>query len=129
VKAAAHRTGVDQHPGAADAIAEASVDAGEHQRGARTPLPPSRRAHRQRLREARSRDLAHERLAERELPDGKIRRRAHDVAVLHQLVVAPALCLLDPALDDVEVAEEHVDGRALDGQPGAAVNDRAPLAQ
>jgi hypothetical protein len=25
-------------------------------------------------------------------------------------------CLLDPMLDDIEVAEEHVDGRALDGQ-------------
>ena len=67
--------------------------------------------------------------AERELPDGQIGRRAHDVTVLPQHLEPPLPSLAEPALHRVEVAKEDIDGRAVDRQPGASVDDRTPLAE
>jgi hypothetical protein len=121
--------GVGEHAGATGCVRRGGVDLGEHQRDARPPSPACRRGGGERLGIARPRQVAAQRQVDRELADEDVGRRANHVAVLHEHLEAPALGVGEPALHSVDVAEENVHSRAIDGKPGAAVHDRAPLAQ
>ena len=118
-----------EHSRAADGVVRTCVALGEHQRDTGPPAPSLRRGRRKRIREARPRDLAGDRPADRQLADGQIGRCTDDIAVLGQHLEAAPPSLVEPVLDDVEVAKEDVDGRAVDRQPCSAVHDRAPLAE
>jgi hypothetical protein len=118
-----------EHAGAADGVTGGGVVVREHQRDGGSSLPPSCCGRRQRLRKARTGQLAGDRLGDGELADRQVGRRAHQVAVLRQHLEAALLGVPHPALDRVEVAEEDVHRRVVEREPGAAVHDRPPLAE
>ena len=70
-----------------------------------------------------------EHAAEREFTDRNVGRGVDHVAILRQHLEAPVAGFLEPALDAVELAEDHVDRRAIEREPPPAVHDRPPFAQ
>ena len=73
--------------------------------------------------------MSHDRLADRELSDRQVGRSTDDVSILGEHVKAPMLGVLQPGLDHVEVAKEHVHGHLGDREPGTSIDDRPPLSQ
>jgi hypothetical protein len=70
-----------------------------------------------------------DRAKERQFAEGEVGWRADAVAVLGEHLEVALVRVVEPALDPVEVAKQHVDGCLVDGEPGSGVHDRAPVAE
>lgn len=90
--------------------------------------PVGRRAAAQCLGEVRTRQLADEHPVQRQLADEDGAGHAGDVAFDVVAHVSALASFCPPVLDLVEVAVQQVNPHPVDGQPGAAVHQAAPLA-